>query len=44
MTHLDGSTAVITGIGRAIALQLMQRGAHVAVAARSEHEAEEQAA
>ena len=42
MTHLDDKTALITGggrgIGRAIALQLAQRGAHVAVAARSEAE------
>jgi NAD(P)-dependent dehydrogenase (short-subunit alcohol dehydrogenase family)/peroxiredoxin len=42
MTHLDDKTALITGggrgIGRAIAIQLAQRGAHVAVAARSEAE------
>src|SRR4051794_5248291 len=42
MTHLNDKTALITGgsrgIGRAIALQLAQRGAHVAVAARSEAE------
>ena len=42
MTHLDDKTALITGggrgIGRAIALQLAQHGADVAVAARSEAE------
>jgi NAD(P)-dependent dehydrogenase (short-subunit alcohol dehydrogenase family) len=42
MNHLDDKTALITGggraIGRAIALQLAQRGAAVAVAARSEDE------
>ena len=42
MTHLDDKTALITGggrgIGRAIALQLAQHGAHVAMAARSETE------
>ena len=42
MTQLDDKTALITGggrgIGRAIALQLAQHGAHVAVAARSEAE------
>ena len=42
MTHLDDKTALITGggrgIGRAIALQLAQRGARVAAAARSEAE------
>jgi NAD(P)-dependent dehydrogenase (short-subunit alcohol dehydrogenase family)/peroxiredoxin len=42
MTHLDDKTALITGggrgIGRAIALQLAQRGARVTVAARSETE------
>jgi NAD(P)-dependent dehydrogenase (short-subunit alcohol dehydrogenase family) len=42
MTHLDDKTALITGggrgIGRAIALQLAQHGAHVAVTARSEAE------
>jgi NAD(P)-dependent dehydrogenase (short-subunit alcohol dehydrogenase family)/peroxiredoxin len=39
MTYLDDKTALISGggrgIGRAIALQLAQRGSHVAVAARS---------
>jgi len=42
MTHLDDKTALITGggrgIGRAIAMQLAQRGVRVAVAARSEAE------
>ena len=42
MTHLDDKTALITGggrgIGRAIAPQLAQHGADVAVAARSEAE------
>src|SRR3954447_13182530 len=42
MNHLDDKTALITGggrgIGRAIALQLAQHGARVAVAARSEAE------
>jgi NAD(P)-dependent dehydrogenase (short-subunit alcohol dehydrogenase family) len=42
MTHPDEKTPLITGggrgIGRAIALQLEQHGAHVAVAGRSEAE------
>lgn len=42
MTHLDDKTAMITGggrgIGRAVALQLAQRGVRVTVAARSDAE------
>src|SRR4051794_9065025 len=48
MNRLDDETALITGggrdIGRAIALQLAQRGARVAVAARSEDELVERTA
>jgi NAD(P)-dependent dehydrogenase (short-subunit alcohol dehydrogenase family)/peroxiredoxin len=47
MTHLTDKTALVTGggrgIGRAIALQLAQHGARVAVAARSEAELAETA-